>query len=152
MNLNKEKIYCSLCYKEMYYDEFYEIYKYNCNCYDNKKFNYILSYCDKCNKHTQRRGIKYPANKCNRCAVQLQHKTMLNKDPEGYRQRQANATRYANEKMKAENKGVWSKEQHIKAEQTKHKNGNDLGNKEFRKKIGCNGGLWAKDLTKKEPF
>ena len=60
-------------------------------------------------------------------------------DPEGYAKRQAAATIKANEKMKAEGKGVWNPKQHIQAEETKRKNGTDLGNQEFRKKIGCNG-------------
>lgn len=64
---------------------------------------------------------------------------MKEQDPEGYSQRQTNATRKANEIMKKEGKGVWSKEQHIQAENTKRKNGTDFGNQEFRKKIGCNG-------------
>lgn len=72
---------------------------------------------------------------------------MKEKDPEGYSKRQLEACIKANENMKAEHKGVWSKEQHILAEETKKKMGVDLGNQEFRKKIGCNGGLWAKNLS-----
>lgn len=146
--LNKNKAYCPICNEELSFNEKEQIYKYNCNCYENKRFNYILAWCDKCKKFTQRRGLI--VNKCNRCAVIAQHKTMKKQDPEGYAKRQAAATVKANEKMKAEGKGVWSNEQHIIAEKTKIKNGTSLSNQEFRKKIGCNGGLWAKNLTKDE--
>ena len=64
---------------------------------------------------------------------------MKETDPEGYAKRQSTATIKANEKMKAEDKGVWSPQVHKLMEETKRKNGTDLGNQEFRKKIGCNG-------------
>lgn len=136
--MDKNKAYCPECQKEMNWNNLLQRFEYNCDCYNNRKFNYILLYCEKCNKFTSRRGI-VKGSLCCRCAVILQHKIMKENDPEGYSKRQANATKYANEKMKIEGKGVWGKEQHIKSEVTKRKNGTDLGNKEFREKIGCNG-------------
>lgn len=136
--MNKEKVYCPICHKELIFDDKEGSYIFTCHCYDEKRFKYLLAYCSKCKKFTARRGTR-KINKCNRCAVILQHKVMLEQDPEGYLERQANAVKKANEKMKAQGKGVWSKEQHIKAEATKRRNGTDLGNKNFREKIGCNG-------------
>lgn len=135
-NLDKNKVYCSICNKELKFNK--SKYEYQCNCYDNRRFKYVLKWCKHCLQFTSRRGV-FLDSKCCRCAVILQHKTMKEQDPEGYSQRQANATRKANEIMKKERKGVWGKEQHIQAENTKRKNGTDFGNQEFRKKIGCNG-------------
>ena len=146
-NMDKNKIYCPICNKELIKEN--GNYKYNCKCYENKKFKYTLQWCENCQKFTSRRGI-IKGSKCCRCAVRLQHKTIRETDPEGYAKRQAAATVKANEKMKAKGKGVWGKEQHILAEETKRKRGLDLGNPEFRKKIGCNGGLWAKNLSDEE--
>ena len=64
---------------------------------------------------------------------------MQEQDPEGYASRQSAASKKANQSMKKSGKGVWSKEQHIKAEITKLQNGTSLSNQEFRKRIGCNG-------------
>lgn len=146
--MDKDKIYCRECNKELIKDNIYN-YMYQCNCYENKRFKYTLQWCEKCQKFTSRRGT-IKESKCCRCAVSLQHKTMKETDPEGYSKRQAAATVKANEKMKAEGKGVWNPETHKLMGETKRKNGTDLGNKEFRKKIGCNGGLWAKDLNEEE--
>ena len=146
--MNKNKIYCRECNKELIKDNI-DNYMYQCNCYENKRFKYTLQWCENCQKFTSRRGI-IKGSKCCRCAVKLQHKTMKETDPEGYAKKQAAATIKANEKMKAEGKGVWNPETHKLIEETKRKNGTSLGNPEFRKKIGCNGGLWAKDLNEEE--
>ena len=134
----KGHAYCKECENELTWNKEINQYVYNCNCYDNKNFKYILLWCNDCQEFTSRRGT-YKNNSCCKCAVKLQHKTMKKEDPEGYAKRQSNASKKANEKMKSEGKGVWSEEQHIKAEKTKIEKGVDLGNKEFRKKIGCNG-------------
>lgn len=144
--MDKNNAYCPICNIEMAIGQDY--FMYNCNCYNNRKFNYILLWCDKCEKFTQRRGLVN--NKCNRCAVVLQHKVMKENDYEAYCKRQSNATVKANEKMKAQGKGVWNNETHILMEQTKLANGTSLSNPQFREKIGCNGGLWGTKLTDKE--
>lgn len=135
--MEKGKAYCPECQKEMTWNVGTELFDYQCDCYSNRRFDYILYWCEECQNFTQRRGRKI--NACNRCAVRLQHKTMAENDPEGYSARQSAATRKANERMKAEGKGVWDPKVHLLMEETKKKNGTSLSNQEFRKKIGCNG-------------
>lgn len=135
--MDKNKIYCSTCNKELIKEENVN-FKCNCKCYEGKRFKYTLQWCEDCQKFTSRRGVS-KVSRCCRCIVRLQHKTMRETDPEGYAKRQAAATVKANEKMKAEGKGIWDPEVRKLMEETKRKNGTDLGNQEFRKKIGCNG-------------
>lgn len=145
--MNKDKTYCPICKKELVKDKNKNFYIHQCDCYKQSKFKYILQWCKSCEQFTSRRGVLDGA-KCCRCAVRLQHKTMKERDPEGYAKRQAAATIKANEKMKAEGKGTWNPETHKLMEETKRKNGTDLGNKEFRKKIGCNGN--SKEIIEKQ--
>lgn len=135
--MNKNLAYCPICNTKLNIKN--DLYIYNCNCYNSKKFKYISAWCNKCNKFTARRGLCYPATACCRCAVKLQHKTMRETDFEGYSKRQAAAAVKANEIMKKKGKGVWDPQHHVIAEKTKLKNGTSLANQEFRKKIGCNG-------------
>ena len=136
--MDKNKIYCPICNKELTNNNNNKYYEYQCDCYDDKKFKYISQWCEDCQKFTSRRGT-HKGSKCCRCAVRLQHKTMKENDPEGYAKRQTAASIKANEKMKTEGKGIWDPETHKLIEATKLKNGTSLSNPEFRKKIGCNG-------------
>lgn len=136
--MNKEHAYCPICRSQLSVKN--DNYAHNCDCYDNKRFKYIRLWCDECDDFSNRRGVRYlNPSRCCRCAVRLQHKFMSENDPDGYSKRQSSASFKANEVMKKEGKGVWGKDFHIQAEKTKLANGTSLSNKEFRKKIGCNG-------------
>ena len=130
--LDKNKLYCPVCNKEIIDN------KLQCSCQNERKFKYSLQWCNSCNDFTSRRGLKKEALCCS-CSVKRGIQTQKQNDPEGYISRQQSASK-ASHKICRENKtGIYSPEVKQKIEETKRKNGTDLGNPEFRKKIGCNG-------------
>lgn len=113
-------VLCKICHKPLVEDD--DELKFQCNCYDGNRFKFTLQWCDECKEMTARRGTS-KSSKCYKCAVRLQHKVMKEKDPEGYAQRQSNASKKAHESMKANNSGIYSQKVRDAIEKTKHENG-----------------------------
>ena len=118
--MDKDKIYCPNCNKELIKEENGN-YKHDCNCYENKR-KYTLQWCEKCQKFTNRQGT-LKDSKCCTCAVRLQHKNMREADPEGYSKRQSAAAIKAHKFMKENNIGLYSEEVRALSEKTKRENG-----------------------------
>ena len=62
--------YCKECGSELLWNEEKQEFEYQCNCNDNKKFKYMLLWCEDCQKFTSRRGLKKDS-KCCKCAIRL---------------------------------------------------------------------------------
>lgn len=63
--MDKSKVYCYKCNKELLLDKDENIFKYQCLCYKDTKYKYVLTWCDECQRFTGKRSFN---SKCIACA------------------------------------------------------------------------------------